>query len=200
MTKMWRYAAMASTVVVLAACGGDDPAEDAGDTTTATTSAEGDAATGMATATEETGTAAGATGTTADGGTTADDVTLATGSVELGTIVVDGEGMTLYVFDNDTGGESTCYEGCAQTWPPLVGEAAAGDGIDASLLGTTERTDGSMQVTYDGNPLYFYAPDSAPGDTAGQGVGGVWWVVAPDGTKITDGGGSGSANQTTIDY
>ncbi len=102
----------------------------------------------------------------------------------LGEIVVDADGTTLYLFAPDARGESTCYDQCEQNWPPLVGEVQAGDGIDASLLGTTTRTDGSVQVTYAGWPLYFFAADAAAGDTNGQGLNDVWWVVAPDGTAI----------------
>lgn len=113
------------------------------------------------------------------------DVTLTTASSELGTILVDDEGRTLYMFDNDTGGESTCYDDCASTWPPVTGTAAAGDGVDASLIGTTMRTDGTVQVTYNGLPLYLFAGDSAAGDVNGQGVNDIWWVVGPDGESIT---------------
>jgi predicted lipoprotein with Yx(FWY)xxD motif len=104
----------------------------------------------------------------------------------LGTILTDSDGNTLYVFFADTDGESTCYDDCAENWPALEarGELEAGDGVDASLLGTTERTDGTQQVTYAGQPLYFFAGDQQPGDTNGQGVGDVWFVVAPDGAPI----------------
>jgi predicted lipoprotein with Yx(FWY)xxD motif len=104
----------------------------------------------------------------------------------LGTILTDSDGNTLYVFFADTDGDSTCYDDCAENWPALRarGELEAGDGVDASLLGTTERTDGVLQVTYAGQPLYFFAGDQQPGDTNGQGVGDVWFVVAPDGTPV----------------
>jgi predicted lipoprotein with Yx(FWY)xxD motif len=104
----------------------------------------------------------------------------------LGTILTDADGNTLYVFLADEGGESTCYDECADSWPALIarGEPKAGNGVDASLLGTTERTDGELQVTYAGQPLYYFAGDSRPGDTNGQGVGDVWYVVSPDGEPI----------------
>lgn len=114
------------------------------------------------------------------------DVELAVAGSDLGDIVVDGDGMTLYVFDNDTDGTSVCVEECAQTWPPLTGVAGAGDGVDAALIGAVDREDGSSQVTYDGRPLYHFAPDTAPGDTNGQAVGDVWWVVGPDGPAISE--------------
>lgn len=112
---------------------------------------------------------------------------LAVASSDLGDIVTDAEGFTLYVFQPDEQGDSTCYGTCEDTWPPLVGEVEAGDGIDAALLGSSERTDGSLQVTYDGWPLYYFAADGAPGDTNGQLVGDVWFVIAPDGTPIREG-------------
>ena len=114
--------------------------------------------------------------------------TVAIADSELGEILVDGEGMTLYLFTNDEGDTSTCTGDCAEAWPPLEApdELVAGEGVDESLLGTTERDDGSVQVTYASAPLYYYAPDSAPGDTTGQGVGGVWFVVGADGEAIQE--------------
>lgn len=104
-----------------------------------------------------------------------------------GTILANAEGETLYVFLNDEGGESTCYDMCAQTWPPLVvdGDPTA-DAEVTGALATTERRDGSQQVTIDGSPLYTYSADEEPGDTNGQGVGGVWFTVAPDGSPVRD--------------
>jgi predicted lipoprotein with Yx(FWY)xxD motif len=110
----------------------------------------------------------------------------ATGSVvalttdaELGTILVDENGMSLYMFMNDSPGTSNCYDQCADNWPPLLtdGEPIAADGVDASLLGVTERSDGSIQVTYNGWPLYYWVKDTSAGDITGQGVGDVWYVV-----------------------
>lgn len=113
-------------------------------------------------------------------------VTLGVAESELGSILVDAEGRTLYVFLNDSGGESTCYGECAANWPALAtdGEPQAGEGVEASLLGTTEREDGTVQVTYNVMPLYYFAADEAPGDTNGQGVGDVWYVVSPEGEPI----------------
>ena len=156
----------AALLLVLAACGDDDDTGVVGDDTDTT--------------------AADDTSTTAAADGTAGAATVAVASSDLGEIVVDGEGLSLYMFGNDEGGESACYEACAQTWPPLLteGDATAGDGADATLLGTTERTDGTTQVTYNGHPLYHYAADSAPGDTNGQGVGDVWFVLSPAGEPI----------------
>lgn len=125
--------------------------------------------------------------TTGDTGTPAEpaEATVAVEDSELGEIVVDAEGTTLYVFLADEGSESTCYDECEDNWPPLTvdGDPVAGDGIDASL-GTTERTDGSTQVTLDGHPLYFFAGDETADDVNGQGVGDVWYVVSPSGEAI----------------
>jgi predicted lipoprotein with Yx(FWY)xxD motif len=107
-------------------------------------------------------------------------------SSDLGTFVADAEGMTLYFFLNDTGSESTCYDQCAGNWPAYTtqGEPQAGAGIDASLVGTTTRADGTVQVTYNGKPLYHFAGDESPGDTNGQGIGDVWFVASAAGEPI----------------
>ena len=104
----------------------------------------------------------------------------------LGSFLVDSKNMSLYLFTKDSPGVSNCYNGCATAWPPLLvtGSPTAGDGLDAAKLGTTKRTDGSMQVTYNGWPLYYYAKDSAAGQTVGQGVGGVWYVISPSGDQV----------------
>ena len=104
---------------------------------------------------------------------------------DLGTFLVDGEGMTLYVFMPDAQGPSTCEDDCLAAWPALAGPATAGEGADESMLGTAARPDdGSEQVTYNGWPLYYFAQDAAPGDVNGQGVGDVWYVVDPTGNAI----------------
>ena len=108
-------------------------------------------------------------------------------SSSLGKILVAKNGMTLYMFASDQNGKSSCSGPCAQYWPPYTGTPKAGAGLDASLLGTTMRSDGKSQVTYDGHPLYTYAGDSSPGATNGQGqntFGALWWVLAPDGSVV----------------
>ena len=104
----------------------------------------------------------------------------------LGDFLVDSKGMTLYLFTKDEPGVSNCYDQCAEKWPPLLseGDAIAGSGLDAALLGTTDRTDGTTQVTYNGWPLYYWYEDAAPGDTNGQTVGDVWYVVSPTGEAV----------------
>jgi predicted lipoprotein with Yx(FWY)xxD motif len=116
----------------------------------------------------------------------AGDVSVQLASSSLGEILVDGTGRTLYVFTPDSAGTSTCYDSCAQTWPPLTASAApmVGTGLDAGAFGTTNRTDGSTQVTFHGMPLYQFAGDSAAGQTNGQGIGGKWFVVDKDGNLV----------------
>jgi predicted lipoprotein with Yx(FWY)xxD motif len=105
---------------------------------------------------------------------------------KLGSFLVDDKGMTLYLFTKDTPNTSTCYNGCATAWPPLLTTVnpVAGKGVEASKLGTTKRTDGTVQITYNGWPLYYYAKDKAAGDVVGQEVGGVWYVVSAAGEKV----------------
>jgi predicted lipoprotein with Yx(FWY)xxD motif len=108
---------------------------------------------------------------------------------QLGTFLSDGKGRTLYLFEADRGVMSTCYSACASVWPPLTstGAASAGAGVNASLLGSTKRKDGAAEVTYKGHPLYYYAADSVPGQTTGQGLnqfGAKWYVLAANGNKI----------------
>lgn len=107
----------------------------------------------------------------------------------LGKYLVDSQGRTLYLFEKDTGKMSTCSGACASAWPPSTtsGHPKAGTGLKAALVGTTTRSDGSTQLTYNGHPLYRYAGDQAPGDTNGQDLtqfGGGWYVVSPAGHQI----------------
>ena len=105
---------------------------------------------------------------------------------KLGKFLADDKGMTLYMYTKDTKDTSNCYDKCAQAWPPLLqsDKPTVKEGVDASLLGTTTRKDGTVQVTYAGMPLYYYFKDKAAGDTIGQDVNSVWYVVAPDGTVV----------------
>ena len=107
----------------------------------------------------------------------------------LGTFLVDAKGRALYLWEADHGSKSTCSGACAQAWPPLTTTATpkASGTAKASLLGTTTRSDGSREVTYAGHPLYYFAGDTTPGQTTGQGsdgFGAAWWVVAPGGKAI----------------
>ena len=136
--------------------------------------------------------------TTTGGGGTSSAAVAVSEHPELGEILVDGDGTTLYMFDSDErgAGASTCSGGCADAWPPLTvdGSPAAGEGVTAELT-TFEREDGSTQVAAGGWPLYYWQGDSSPGDATGQGVNDVWWVLRPDGTPVRpDSGG-----QTTVE-
>ena len=116
------------------------------------------------------------------------DAILTTTDSDLGEIVVDADGMTVYMFDNDTqgGDSSTCEGECATNWPAVTADSddpPVAEGIDGEL-GTIEGVDGEPQVTLNGWPLYYFAGDEAPGDVNGQGVNDVWWVLTPAGEKI----------------
>jgi predicted lipoprotein with Yx(FWY)xxD motif len=141
----------------------------------------------------------GSTGTTMDGdettGTPATDRTVRVADHgELGSILVDSDGTTLYMFDNDSKGEgaSACYDQCASAWPPLTveGDPTVGGDVTASLT-TFERDDGTSQVAAAGWPLYYFASDEDPGDANGQGVNDVWWALSPDGSPVESGSDSG---------
>ncbi|MFE1950895.1 hypothetical protein ACFW9D_10545 [Streptomyces sp. NPDC059524] len=108
---------------------------------------------------------------------------------DLGTVLVDGKGRTLYLFEADKSTSSTCKGGCATAWPPLLteGKASVGGSAQDKLLGTTKRDDGKTQVTYHGHPVYGYAGDTKPGDANGQALnqfGAEWYVLDADGNKV----------------
>jgi predicted lipoprotein with Yx(FWY)xxD motif len=105
---------------------------------------------------------------------------------QFSSFLVDDKGMSLYLYTKDSPNTSNCYDKCATAWPPLLtsGAPVGGDGLDASKFGTTTRTDGTMQVTYNGWPLYYFAKDKAPGDVTGQNVGKVWFLLGPSGDAI----------------
>ena len=121
-------------------------------------------------------------------------VTVGTASASLGMFLVGPDGKSLYLFEADTSSQSTCSGACAQGWPPLTtdGPSVAGSGVTQSLLSTSQRTDGTMQVVYNGHPLYYYSGDTKAGDTNGEGLnafGAGWDVVSPAGNKIEKPGG-----------
>ena len=126
---------------------------------------------------------------------------VATGQTDVGTVLVDGSGKTLYAFAADAKDHSNCSGSCAQYWPPVTvakGSPTASKDVSATV-GTTTRSDGSMQLTVNGWPMYTYAGDAAAGDATGQGKnlsGGLWWVVDPSGAWVrkaasTSSGGKG---------
>jgi predicted lipoprotein with Yx(FWY)xxD motif len=123
------------------------------------------------------------------GGAKTAGVTVAVAKSPLGHILVDSRGITLYDFPKDKGTSSSCYGACAALWPPLTtkGKPVAGRGVRASLLGTTKRKDGKLEVTYNGHPLYYFVSDRKPGQTTGQGLnqfGAPWWVLSATGKEI----------------
>jgi predicted lipoprotein with Yx(FWY)xxD motif len=129
-----------------------------------------------------------AAGTPANGSATATVIESHAGSA--GSFLTNGSGRAVYLWAADSMNKSTCSGACAGAWPPVTttGKVTVADGAKAADLGTITRSDGSKQVTYDGQPLYYFAGDSGSGQTNGQGsdsFGAKWWLVAPAGTKIT---------------
>lgn len=174
-----------AAALVLAACGGTDDATQ--DPTPAATTAAESSATGAATPTAPV--TEGATSSPGEAGSDAaeptGDATVAVAPSDLGDILVDADGMTLYQFDNDSQGTSACTGDCLGSWPPLLAQdPVAGDGV-AGELATFERADtGEIQVMVNGAPLYHWAGDAEPGDVSGHGVGEVWWAVTPAGEAV----------------
>jgi predicted lipoprotein with Yx(FWY)xxD motif len=117
-------------------------------------------------------------------------------STSLGKVLVNSGGRTLYLFEKDKNGKSACSGMCATYWPPLIttGKPVAGAGVKASLLGTTKRADGRMQVTYNHHPLYTFIEDTAKGQTKGQNLnkfGADWYALSASGNKVEGSGGGG---------
>lgn len=122
---------------------------------------------------------------------------------ELGMVLVDSEGFTVYAFAKDKGTTSACYGACAETWPPVIaaGKPVGGEGATSSELGTTKRKDGTVQVTYAGHPLYTFVDDHNPGEASGNGVsafGGEWNALDKGGSAVAasagaEGGSSAAA-------
>ena len=131
-------------------------------------------------------TAAGVLAAAAFAATSTSTISLRTTAV--GKVLVAANGRTLYLFTADKGKKSTCYGQCAGYWPPLFAATpTVGAGLKASMLGTTKRRDGKLQVTYAGHPLYYFVQDKKAGDVKGQGFvhfGGSWWVVSAAGMSI----------------
>ena len=113
-------------------------------------------------------------------------VTLKAASSPLGSILVDQDGKTLYLFEADSKNKSNCSGGCLNLWPPIManGKATAGSGVSAGMIGAAT---GSSQVTYAGHPLYWFSGDTKAGDTNGEGLddfGGLWYAISPAGTAV----------------
>lgn len=177
-TRNLLTALLAALALVLSACAGDggDTADEAPDTAAGEDTADAD-------------------DSATTGGDGMSEATVAVASSDLGDIVVDGEGRTLYMFVPDDQGDPTCTDDCASAWPPSEGPATAGEGADGALLATAPHPSGVTQVTYNGWPLYYFASDAAPGDVNGQGVNDVWFVIGPDGEPIQDANAAGQEDR-----
>jgi predicted lipoprotein with Yx(FWY)xxD motif len=121
----------------------------------------------------------------------------------LGKILVDSQGRTLYLFQKDSGTKSSCFGACASDWPPLraAGTPTVGDGAKLSLVATTARSDGNPEITYNGHPLYLFEGDKQPGDTNGQGLtafGGGWFALSAIGSQVS-GRPSNAGSESTSD-
>jgi predicted lipoprotein with Yx(FWY)xxD motif len=192
-------------VLAIAGCGGGGSSSSSGgSTSTGSSSSESE------TASAETGGTAGRYGNessetasetepagkeeapAAGGGATEVAVVKVTNTPDLGKVVVDSQGMTMYDFHKDKGTTSSCYGACAEAWPPILtsGEPKAMGGAESSLLGTTKRKDGTLQVTYNGHPMYGFVEDKKPGETNGNdvdGFGAEWYALEPNGEEPEDG-------------
>jgi predicted lipoprotein with Yx(FWY)xxD motif len=187
---------VAAGTIGLAACGGDNSSSSSNTTAAApaaaaaTTAAPAAASAAATTATTDSDDssygASPATTAAASGAATAAATTVTLESTPLGMILADSKGMTLYIFTKDTPGASVCSAGCAKAWPPATvsGSPTAPSAVAAGALGTITRADGTTQLTINSQPLYTYAEDTAPGQTAGQNSGGTWFVVGPNGTAM----------------
>jgi predicted lipoprotein with Yx(FWY)xxD motif len=167
-----------ATALIAAGCGGDDSSSSSG--------AYGSRGETGSTQAAKSGSKPAATGESDRGGTVA-----VAKNPELGAILVDSRGFTIYDFHKDEGGKSACYGSCADLWPPLLtsGEPRATQGAMAAKLGTAERSDGTVQVTYAGHPLYTYVVDAKPGEAKGNDIdsfGAEWYALQPNGQEPDD--------------
>jgi predicted lipoprotein with Yx(FWY)xxD motif len=131
--------------------------------------------------------------------------TVGVATSSLGSILVDSRGRTVYLWQADTGPKSTCSGACAAAWPPLLtnGTPTAGNGVKASLLGTTKRSNGAEQVTYNQHPLYLFTGDTQAGQTNGQGsaaFGAPWYVLSAAGNQITGSAPASGSTSSTSGY
>ena len=151
-------------------------------TAASTTAAAAAGGSGAAAAARGSGAAAAATGA----------ATISVQKGSLGDYLIDGSGKTVYLYTPDTSSTPTCYGECAAFWPAVLTKGApqAGTGATANKLGTSPRTDGTTQVTYNGHPLYEFMGDQSAGDINGQGKDGIWYVLTPAGTQV---GGSAAS-------
>ena len=121
---------------------------------------------------------------------TSDDTVVSISDTDLGQVLVDADGFTLYAFLNDGPNTSACIDQCAQSWPPLIVDGEFEIGLSGAGFATADRSDGSIQLTVDGRPLYRFSGDQGPGETNGQGVNGKWFAVDSSGRLIDGSGGT----------
>jgi predicted lipoprotein with Yx(FWY)xxD motif len=169
-------------VLVIAGCGG-------GSSSSSSSTSESEPATTTTTETESTTETAAAPEKAESSAPVA--VVKVTNTDDLGKVIVESKGMTLYDFHKDKGTTSSCYGPCAEAWPPLLtsGTPRATGGAESSLIGTTKRKDGTVQVTYNGHPLYGFVEDKKPGETNGNDVsafGAEWYALEPNGEEPDD--------------
>jgi predicted lipoprotein with Yx(FWY)xxD motif len=177
--RWWAAPVLAGGAALLAACGSSaSPSNSAPPTTNGGSSAP----------------------TTQQGAPSASSVTIMTHSTSKGTVLTDAQGKTLYWFAIDTPTMSNCNASCAGFWPPVIGKAAAAAGTSLPHgFGTITRSDGRVQATYDGHPLYTYVGDTAAGQFNGNGKnlsGGLWWAMTPSGAKLAAAAPSGSSSSS----
>jgi predicted lipoprotein with Yx(FWY)xxD motif len=182
-------AVVAAGAIGLAACGGDNSSTSstaAPAAASATTAAAAAATTTATTAAADSSGGYYAVPASSAPAAAAASTTLTLIDSSHGKIIADAQGHTLYIFTKDSPGTSACADQCAKAWPPApaTGTPTAASDITATALSTITRADGTTQVAINGQPLYTYAGDAAPGDTQGQGSNQIWWVVGADGTAI----------------
>jgi predicted lipoprotein with Yx(FWY)xxD motif len=170
---------LVAALLAFAACGDDD--DDGAGTAASDAAAKEEAAMKKEQAAKKEEVAQKAAGKPAAG------TTIIVSDSDFGSMLFAADQQAIYIFENDSRDKTVCYGDCAAAWPPVYtsGEPKAGKGVNASLLGTIERRDGRQQVTYAGQPLYFYA-NEGPGEVECHNVnlnGGFWWVVGPDGQR-----------------
>ncbi|MGN6662593.1 MAG: COG4315 family predicted lipoprotein [Solirubrobacterales bacterium] len=177
-------AALAALAVVIAGCGG-------GSSTSSETSSSGSkktASSASSTGTKGTGYGGGGENKSTSSESSGTAAVVSLGHTKVGMVLVDSNGMTLYDFHKDKGTTSSCYGACEQAWPPMTteGKPTVGNGASASKLGTTERKDGTMQVTYAGHPLYTFVEDKKPGEANGNDTsafGAPWYALKGNGEE-----------------
>lgn len=174
--RTYAFALLALLAVVIAGCG------------SSSTSTSESGAKESASSESSAGSENKSAGSESSGGSAA---VISLGHTKVGMVLVDSNGMTVYDFHKDKGTTSSCYGPCEQAWPPVTteGEPTVGNGASASKLGTTKRKDGTMQVTYDGHPLYTYVDDEKPGEANGndsKAFGASWYALKGNGEDAGD--------------